>query len=100
MEGLLPDNIEPVPEGTAAQCCQCQVSRHELYVYRERSLITQRPYTVSGCLRLDDGMHMVYKCPAMQMVCEQFSRLFSGSTNMREFSPQADQVAVTVIKFV
>ena len=51
-------------------------------------------YCDGGCL--DDELHMVFECPAMQVVREHFSNLFSGSTNMPENSAQADQIAVMV----
>ena len=41
---------------------------------------------------------MVFECPAMQLVHEQYSHLFSGSTDMRDFFAQRDQLAV--MKFV
>ncbi len=58
-----------------------------------------RVCTHCGSVAVADEMHMIFECPALQAVRQQYARLFSTDTNtMRPFFAQQDHLQV--FKFV
>ena len=88
--------------GAVVSFLRFKLSCHDLGIelgrWKHRVARQDRLCTYCDGANLDDEMHMIFECPEMQVVREQYSHLFSGSANMADFFAQDDQIAV--MKFV
>ena len=79
-----------------------KLSCHELGIelgrWKDRKPRRDRVCTLCDCGALDDEMHMVYECPALEPVRDQFPHFFEGSQDMRRLFAHKDQTSL--VRFV